>query len=265
MSQQTYNDQFNSATASLISKVLISPIIAYYKEHQDEAITEEKIMEILNMPAPVNVLARTPQRGTAMATTQSLTTGSSTKRTRASKVSSDRPQCKWVFTKGANYGKQCPSLAVEDSEYCSTCRNKRGAGGKGRPTSGNSGARSSSRNNNTATKQTGLTSSSKQSPASPPEDDKEVSIDSFGTSTDGCKLFIEPSTNFVLKSENDDDYVVVGIGVYEDGGKRKRVKPLTEKDKDRVKKELDLKCIIGEEITLIEEEEEGDDGSEQED
>lgn len=257
MSQQTYNDQFNSATASLISTILITPIVNYYKEHAEEAVTEEKILEILNMPAPVHVNARTPQRGTAMATTQSLATGAATKRTRASKVS-DRPQCKWVFTKGANFGKQCPSPAAEDSEYCSTCRNKRGAGGKGRPTSGSSGTRSSSsttRNSNATAKQNGFTPASKQQQQSPQEDDKEVSVDAFGKTTDGCELFIEPSTNFVLKSEGDDDYIVVGVGVYEDGGKKKRVKPLTDKDKDRVKKELGLACV-DEVITLADDEEE---------
>jgi hypothetical protein len=233
---QTYNQLFAETSANFISTVLIDPIVNYYKENPGAEITKEKILSILNLPVP--------QRTTATATNQPLTTAAP-KRTRNTRGGADRPRCKWIFTKGVNEGKQCTGYAMENSEYCSACKNKKGAGGSGRKSSNSGGGNKASARADAS--KPAFTASVKPEAKKPSDEetDYEVGVDDFGEAKDGSTLYLDPGSKFVLKEVDEDTYTVVGF--CEDPGS-KTMRPLTKAEKEKAKKILGLEVEDGVEM-----------------
>lgn len=248
MAQQNYIQLFADANANFISTVLLEPIVNHYRDHPDDEISKEKLLEILKLPAPatppVTTTARTPQRGTGTAATQPLTTAP--KRTRSTRTTADRPRCKWVFTKGTNQGKQCPGYAAEDSEYCSACKNKKGAGGSGRKAANATGGTTTTKAPAKGGAKTGFTAAAKaEAKEAPQETEYEVSVDDFGESTDGYALLLDSGSGFVLKQVDDDTFTVVGFC---DDAENKVMRALTKAEKEQAKKLLQLEIEDGVEL-----------------
>lgn len=189
---QSHLQQFTEATANYITSCLLSPICDWIKKHPNEEVTPEKLIKVLELPTAKK----------AVSTPQPL----APKRTRRTTPTSNRKQCRWVFKSGAREGEQCTGLAQEGSDYCSACKNKKGAGGTGR---------------SSKPKTKGLT------PKEEPEDEKEMVAKQFGQSSEGEELFIFEENGYVLV-ERDGDFMVIGIS---DDGKTMRKLSATEKTK----------------------------------
>lgn len=254
MAQTSYLQQFIDANANFIAGVLLTPICKWLKENPEEEVTEEKLMEVLKLPAPVaSPATKTPQRVTS---TQPLTTAASkrTRTTKAATPSAERPRCAWVFTKGTNQGKQCPGYATDDSKYCSACRNKKGAGGSGRKASEKDGEKATTTKSTAVKAATGaagkaakgsLTAPKKTKEPEPVEDDDyepdenaegtELLIIDFATAKDGSILVLEEKHRYVLKDIGDDNFIAVGRST--DG---QTMKPLTKEEKAEVKRLFDF-------------------------
>lgn len=242
MAQPTYLQVFTDAIANLVVSSLVDPIVSHFKDHPDDEINKEVLLGILKLPAS-QPAARTPQRATGTPVAQPLT-ATVPKRTRSTKSTGERPQCKWIFTKGTNTGKRCLGSVAEDSEFCSACKNKKGAGGTGRKASGTGAAAVTGGKPTSKSSKTGFTATSKAKEVEQEEATQEISVDEFGTSTDGHALLIDGNTNFILK-EFEDEYTVVG---YCDDPENKTMKPLTKQQKEQAKKILQLDFEDGVEL-----------------
>lgn len=258
MSQPSYLQSFIDANASFISSILLDPIVKHYEENPQDEISKEKLLEILKMPMSPTLTSRTPQRVAA----QPLATAAP-KRARKAAGTSGRPQCKWFFTKGANVGKQCTSSATEDSEYCSACKGKRGAGGPGRKTTGivnenKAPARTRTTASTTAARTPprttrGALTQPKQEPVEEPvEIEQEVKVDSFGMTTDEYPLVIDCSTGFILKEIDRDNGIYTVVGICDNPDEDKVMRPLTPTEKTRAKELLSLKIEEGVEMAPAE-------------
>lgn len=240
---QTILQQFIDANAAFITAVCLAPICKWVRENPDEEVTEEKLLAALKIPAPVAV--RTPQRNTPP---QPLATAAP-KRTRRTTVSTERPRCKWFFTKGDNVGKQCPSYSKDGSEYCSACYNKKGAGGTGRKAAAaaaGGGGASSSGGKPPKSGKSGFTSANRtESKDSTGESEYEIRVDDFGQSKDGFTLFLDSNSGFVLKYVDDDTYTVIGFC---DDPDNKTMRVLTKAEKEKAKKLLELEVEDGVEL-----------------
>jgi hypothetical protein len=226
MAQQNYLQEYIDQHTSFLSSVVLEPICAWFKEHPGEEISVEKLMDVLKLPKPATI--STP-RGRATATNQSLASAAP-KRTRSTKSTSDRPQCKWTFMKGDNKGKQCPARAAEGSEYCTACSKKKSIGGTGRKSSSASESKSKTGSKASAgAAKKGLTATAKSEPKK--EDvEYEISVDEFGTSTEGHALVIDSGSGYILKEADEETYTIVGIC---DDEEAKTMRPLTAAEKKK--------------------------------
>lgn len=242
MSQQSYLQVFTDSTANFVVSVLLTPVCNWIREHPDDEVTEEKLLEVLQLPS-----AKTPQR-IPSSTPQPLATGAAKRTRRTTATTSNRPQCKWFFTKGDNIGKQCTGYAIEGSEYCSACKNKKGAGGTGRKAAAAAGT--TTKTTSKPPTKAGFTPAAKVSEDSPPDEDAdyELTVEDFGVATDGCQLFVDPGSKFVLK-ESGSSYTVVGFC---DNPKDKNspvMRPMTKAEKEKAKKLLSLPIEDGVELS----------------
>ena len=226
---QTHLQNFTEATASFVIVSIIRPIVEWSAENPEAAITEEALMALLKLPTPVVSAPSTPQRSV---TTQSLVpTG--VKKARRTGTTTERPRCKWIFTKGDNSGNQCTGYAIENLEYCSACKNKKGAGGSGRkiPSTGTPAPKTTS----SRIPKTGLTAK-QETKETPEEENYEITVDPFGRTTDDKELLIDPPSGYVLKDTNG-SFTIVG---YSDNPDSKTMRPLTKAEKEKASKKLGI-------------------------
>ncbi len=215
MSQPTNIQVFTESVSGFVSSVILEPIVDYLKDKTKEEITKDKLIEVLKLPAPTTV-ARTPQR-----TSQSLTSSASRTR-RTSKVNTNQAKCEWVFTKGASVGQRCDNPAMENSKFCSSCKDKKGAGGQGRKPGGNTEKAGSKA-------KPGLTTKVEKQ-----EEEDPMSVVGYGKTKDGIDLVWDQDSKFIMKVIDDANGVYSVVGVHDT--EKDTMRPLTKTDKERIKK-----------------------------
>lgn len=116
---------FSDSVALFAEKAILGPLSVWLKGNKGVEVSIDEMKKVLDMPATNQMLsAPTFQAPSFSAPRPNLTTTRKPRRGRGE----IKGKCKYTFIKGKRSGFECgKSVYEEGSDYCTTCRNKKGA------------------------------------------------------------------------------------------------------------------------------------------
>lgn len=224
-------ESFNTQMQSLISNLVITPLVAWLQTEKKVSVSADELFEVLRIPRiqkPLTVVPPNPLQPPIPLSTlgSSSAPSSETKRVARPKSKTSQPTldnytgptCKYVFKRGENKGQSCGKPVVSGGEFCEQCNNKK--------TTSSTSTKASTKSE-AEPKPVGFTSTNVAKRAENLKSStQKIKVELRETGQPNT--YIDTHTNIVVKKVMDKDTVVyVAVGVQEESGFR----TLTEDEK----------------------------------